>query len=125
MGRVAKRWGQCPSCDAALTVPVCSNCGWSVQAILDEYLRDTERVSKDPHPSIRDPELAAQHLAQQGMGASFLLLTLGAIDQDDWISWNKRLMDAAGIPWQNVDRRSAFTLTGEVVEGESPESEEP
>lgn len=111
MGRVAKRWGLCPECDATLNEPVCSACGWSTQAILEEYLRTIERVSSKADSSIKDPELAAKRVAEQGMGATFLLVTLGAMSSEDWMRWNQRFMDAAGIPWKPWSGGISFGFT--------------
>lgn len=121
MGHVANGWGLCPECDAPLTNPVCSACDWSIDAILDEYLEGIHQISRDEFPSIKEPQLAAQQLADRAMGASMVLVVLGAMSHDGWMTWSKRLMDAAGIPWEPVSGGVSFefTVTAEHDEDES------
>lgn len=100
--RVAKGWGLCPSCDAALPHPKCAACGWQIEDLLLEHLEAITRVLRGDY-EIHDPENTARDLAHHAMGSDSTLLQLGAIDTQKWRAWNERFLEAANIPFEPIE----------------------
>lgn len=97
------RWGHCPRCETAFhTRPECPSCGWRPAELLNERLEEVRRLRRDGLPGVPDKGRLAADLAEQGIGATGVLIQLGAIANSDWVPWIKRFLDAAEIesrPW--------------------------
>lgn len=96
------QWGRCPRCESALLHPECASCGWGPEELLKERLQEIERVRRGEMMGVTDPDGLAEKLAAEGVGATGLLLQLGALDSETWRTWINRFWQAAGVtnqPW--------------------------
>jgi hypothetical protein len=68
--------------------------------LLSERLEEVAKIRREGLPGVEDKARAAATLANQGIGATAVLIQLGAIAGSEWNSWIKRFLDAAGVAYQ-------------------------
>jgi hypothetical protein len=91
--------------------------------LLEERIKEIERILEVGLPGIKDKAKLARDMAQQGMGATATLIQLGAV-KGGWNLWTKRFLDAARIPHEPWSGSISFSLDVDDEPGEdSPEDD--
>lgn len=71
------------------------------------------RIRREGLPAVADKARAAAKLANEGIGATAVLIQLGAIAGSEWNPWIKRFLDAAEVEYQEWGAIVGFSMWAE------------